>query len=187
MGENGLPTTFVPGRNLLFFTLAGALAYRRGLRHIVSGVCETDFSGYPDCRNDTVKAMERALNLGMEADFELDTPLMWIDKPATWAMAEELGGAALVELIREETHSCYLGVREARHDWGYGCGDCPAMAGHDRAAGMRAAPAADPRNSRRVKLVIFNLQDRGCAGGFPQSLVTVSRGLPKIEAASFRM
>ncbi len=126
MGEDGLPTTFVPGRNLLFFTLAGALAYRRGIRHIVSGVCETDFSGYPDCRNDTVKAMERALNLGMEADFELDTPLMWIDKAATWEMAESLGGGALVEAILEQTHTCYLGERSARHAWGYGCGSCPA-------------------------------------------------------------
>lgn len=126
MGENGLPTTFVPGRNLLFFTLAGAYAYRRGIRHIVSGVCETDYSGYPDCRNDTVKAMETALNLGMEADFVLDTPLMWIDKAATWGLAEELGGAALVEAIIEQTHTCYEGDRTHRHAWGYGCGTCPA-------------------------------------------------------------
>ncbi|MEE8536032.1 MAG: 7-cyano-7-deazaguanine synthase QueC [Kiloniellales bacterium] len=122
----GLPSTFVPGRNLIFLTFAAALAYRRGIRHIVTGVCETDYSGYPDCRDDTIKALQVALNLGMESRLVLHTPLMWIDKPATWAMAEELGGAALVELIREETHSCYLGVREARHDWGYGCGDCPA-------------------------------------------------------------
>lgn len=126
MGKHGLPTTFVPGRNLMFFTLAGALAYRRGIRHIVSGVCETDYSGYPDCRNDTVKAMETALNLGMERDFVLDTPLMWIDKAATWTLAEALGGNSLVETIIEETHTCYLGDRTDRHKWGYGCGTCPA-------------------------------------------------------------
>ena len=119
----GLPSTFVPWCNLIFLTFAAALAYRRGIRHIVTGVCET---GYPDCRDDTIKALQVALNLGMETRLVLHTPLMWIDKPATWAMAEEMGGAALVELIREETHSCYLGVREARHDWGYGCADCPA-------------------------------------------------------------
>ena len=124
--EAGLPSTFVPGRNLIFLTFAAALAYRRGIRHIVAGVCETDYSGYPDCRDDTIKALQVALNLGMETRLVLHTPLMWVDKPATWAMAEELGGAPLVELIREETHSCYLGLREARHDWGYGCGDCPA-------------------------------------------------------------
>jgi 7-cyano-7-deazaguanine synthase len=126
MTEAGLPSTFVPGRNLIFLTYAAALAYRRGIQHIVIGVCETDYSGYPDCRNDTIKALELALNLGMESRFVLHTPLMWIDKPATWAMAGELGGAALIELIREETHSCYMGVRDTRHDWGYGCGDCPA-------------------------------------------------------------
>ena len=126
MTEAGLPSTFVPGRNLIFLTYAAALAYRRGIQHIVIGVCETDYSGYPDCRNDTIKALELALNLGMESSFVLHTPLMWIDKPATWAMAGELGGAALIELIREETHSCYMGVRDTRHDWGYGCGDCPA-------------------------------------------------------------
>ena len=122
----GLPSTFVPGRNLIFLTYAAALAYRRGIKHIVTGVCETDYSGYPDCRDDTIKALQVALNLGMESRFVLHTPLMWINKPATWAMAEELGGAALVELIREATHSCYLGVRDRRQDWGYGCGDCPA-------------------------------------------------------------
>jgi len=126
MGENGLPTTFVPGRNLLFFTLAGAYAYRRGIRHIVSGVCETDYSGYPDCRDETVKAMQAALNLGMETDFVLDTPLMWIDKAATWQLAEDLGGAGLVDVIIEETHTCYEGDRMHRHAWGYGCGACPA-------------------------------------------------------------
>jgi 7-cyano-7-deazaguanine synthase len=126
MTETGLPSTFVPGRNLIFLTYAAALAYRRGIKHIVTGVCETDYSGYPDCRDDTVKALQVALNLGMEARLVLHTPLMWIDKPATWEMAEDLGGAALVELIREQTHSCYLGLRDTRHDWGYGCGDCPA-------------------------------------------------------------
>ncbi len=126
MGENGLPTTFVPGRNLLFFTLAGAYAYRRGIRHIVSGVCETDYSGYPDCRDETVEAMEKVLNLGMEADLILETPLMWIDKAASWILAERLGGAALVAAIIEETHTCYEGDRGHRHDWGYGCGACPA-------------------------------------------------------------
>ncbi|HUS53661.1 MAG TPA: 7-cyano-7-deazaguanine synthase QueC [Thermohalobaculum sp.] len=126
MTEAGLPSTFVPGRNLIFLTYAAALAYRRGIKHIVTGVCETDYSGYPDCRDDTIKAFQVALNLGMETRFVLHTPLMWIDKPATWRMAEQLGGATLVELIREATHSCYLGVRDKRHNWGYGCGDCPA-------------------------------------------------------------
>lgn len=126
MGEDGLPTTFVPGRNLLFLTLSAAVAYRTGCRHIASGVCETDYSGYPDCREETIKAMETALNLGMASDFVLETPLMWIDKAATWKMASELGGNALVDLIVEETHTCYLGDRSTRHDWGYGCGTCPA-------------------------------------------------------------
>ncbi len=126
MGENGLPTSFVPGRNLLFLTFAAALAYRRGIKHIVTGVCETDFSGYPDCRDDTVKAMQLALNLGMEARFVLHTPLMWIDKAETWRMAEGLGGAPLVDLVRDGTHTCYTGDRTHRHDWGFGCGTCPA-------------------------------------------------------------
>ncbi len=126
MSEGGLPNTFVPGRNLIFLTFAAALAYRRGLKHIVGGMCETDFSGYPDCRDDTIKAMQVALNLGMEKRFVLDTPLMWIDKADTWALAERLGGPALVDVIIEETHTCYLGERGARHDWGYGCGTCPA-------------------------------------------------------------
>jgi 7-cyano-7-deazaguanine synthase len=126
MGEAGLPNTFVPGRNLLFLTLAAALAYRRGLEVIVAGVCETDFSGYPDCRDDTIKAMQIALSLGMDRRFLLETPLMWIDKAATWRMAEGLGGQALVDLIVEHTHTCYLGDRQHRHDWGYGCGQCPA-------------------------------------------------------------
>jgi 7-cyano-7-deazaguanine synthase len=125
-GTNGLPTTFVPGRNLIFLTFAAAVAYRRGLRHIVGGMCETDYSGYPDCRDDTVKAMQLALNLGMDRRFVIHTPLMWIDKAATWRLARELGGDALVDLIREETHTCYRGDRDQRHDWGYGCGTCPA-------------------------------------------------------------
>jgi len=106
--------------------MAAALAYRRGLDHIVGGMCETDYSGYPDCRDQTIRAMETALTLGMDRQFTLDTPLMWIDKAATWQLAESLGGAPLVDLIREETHSCYLGDRSFRHDWGYGCGACPA-------------------------------------------------------------
>jgi 7-cyano-7-deazaguanine synthase len=125
-GGGGLPNTFVPGRNLVFLTLAAAIAYRRGFKHIVGGMCETDFSGYPDCRDDTVKAMQLAVNLGMDAHFILETPLMWLDKAATWRLAETLGGTALVDLIREATHSCYLGERDVRHDWGYGCGSCPA-------------------------------------------------------------
>ncbi len=126
LGAEGLPTTFVPGRNLQFLVSAAAIAYRRGLRRIVGGMCETDYSGYPDCRDDTIKAMQVALNLGMQRRFVLETPLMWRDKAATWALAEQLGGAALVELIVEQTHSCYRGERGTRHDWGYGCGDCPA-------------------------------------------------------------
>lgn len=126
IGDSGLPNTFVPGRNLVFLTFAAALAYRRGLRHLVAGVCETDYSGYPDCRDDTVKALQVALNLGMESRFVLHTPLMWIDKSATWELAEALGGNALVDLIIEDSHTCYLGQRGARHDWGHGCGSCPA-------------------------------------------------------------
>lgn len=126
MADNGLPNTFVPGRNLVFMTFAAALAFRRGARHLVTGVCETDFSGYPDCRDDTMKALQVALNLGMETRFVIHTPLMWIDKAATWKMAHDLGGNALVELLVEETHTCYLGERKVRHAWGYGCGTCPA-------------------------------------------------------------
>src|SRR5215813_9955638 len=126
MEQDGLPNTFVPGRNLLFFTFAAAVAWRRGIRHLVGGMCETDFSGYPDCRDDTIKALQIALNLGMERRFVLHTPLMWLDKAATWKLAAELGGNVLVDLIREETHTCYLGDRKQRHPWGYGCGECPA-------------------------------------------------------------
>jgi 7-cyano-7-deazaguanine synthase len=126
MEASGLPNTFVPGRNILFFTLAGALAYRRGIRSLVGGMCETDFSGYPDCRDDTIKAVQVALGLGMDTRFTLETPLMWLTKAETWRMAKQLGGDALVDLIVEETHTCYLGERTKKHAWGYGCGDCPA-------------------------------------------------------------
>jgi 7-cyano-7-deazaguanine synthase len=124
--SGGLPNSFVPGRNLVFLTLAAAVAYRRGLQVLVTGVCETDFSGYPDCRDDTMKALQLALSLGMDRRFLLETPLMWIDKAATWAMAEALGGPELVDLVTEHTHTCYLGDRQHRHAWGYGCGECPA-------------------------------------------------------------
>ncbi len=122
----GLPNTFVPGRNLLFFTYAAALGYRRDIFNLVGGMCETDFSGYPDCRDKTLKSLEQTLSLGTEADYCIETPLMWLDKSRTWAMAQELGGSRLVELIIEETHTCYKGVRDRRHDWGYGCAECPA-------------------------------------------------------------
>jgi 7-cyano-7-deazaguanine synthase len=124
--ESGLPNTFVPGRNLLFFTLAAAIGYRRGLKHLIGGMCETDYSGYPDCRDDTLKSLQATLSLGMDHRFVIHTPLMWRDKRATWELACELGGDRLVELVREESHSCYLGERGQRHPWGYGCGDCPA-------------------------------------------------------------
>ncbi len=124
--EGGLPNTFVPGRNLLFLTFAAALATRRGLKHIVGGMCETDYSGYPDCRDDTIKSLQATLNLGMDSRFVLHTPLMWLDKAATWRLAERLGGDDLVGLIRDDSHSCYLGDRTHAHDWGRGCGECPA-------------------------------------------------------------
>ena len=126
MQENGLPNTFVPGRNLLFMTVAATVAYRRGLNVLVGGMCETDFSGYPDCRDDTMKALQVALNLGMASRLKVETPLMWIDKRQTWELAQQLGGQALVDLIRSDTHTCYLGQRGTLHDWGYGCGTCPA-------------------------------------------------------------
>lgn len=128
MGADGLPNTFVPGRNLIFLTFAAALAYRRGIADIVGGMCETDYSGYPDCRDDTIKALQNAISLGMTRNVTLHTPLMWLDKAATWQLAHDLGGTALVDLIREQSHTCYLGERGARHDWGYGCGECPACA-----------------------------------------------------------
>ena len=128
MQENGLPNTFVPGRNLLFLTVAAALAYRRGMTALVGGMCETDFSGYPDCRNETLRALESAINLGMASTLRIETPLMWLDKAQSWKLAEELGGQALVELIRADTHTCYLGERGTLHAWGHGCANCPACA-----------------------------------------------------------
>lgn len=128
MTDAGLPNTFVPGRNLLFFTLAGALAYRRNVRTLIGGMCETDYSGYPDCRDDTLKAQQVALSLGLDKRVTIETPLMWLDKGDTFALAKDLGGQNLVDLIVEETHTCYLGDRDNRHDWGYGCGSCPACA-----------------------------------------------------------
>lgn len=139
MEEGGLPNTFVPGRNLMFLTFAAALAYRRGIKHIVTGVCETDYSGYPDCRDDTIKALQVALNLGMESRFVLETPLMWIDKAETWQLAEDLGGKALVATIIKESHSCYMGERGTLHPWGHGCGKCPAC--ELRAKGFEAYAA----------------------------------------------
>jgi len=126
IADSGLPTTFVPGRNLVFFCFAGALAYRRGARHLVAGMCETDYSGYPDCRDDTIKAMQVALSLGLDKRVAIHTPLMWIDKAETFALAVEIGGDAFLDLLIEDSHSCYLGDRSKRHDWGYGCGTCPA-------------------------------------------------------------
>ena len=156
MESTGLPNSFVPGRNLLFLTLAAALAYRRGLQVLVTGVCETDFSGYPDCRDDTMKAMQLALSLGMDRRFLIETPLMWIDKAQTWALAHQLGeqagpggGDRLVELIVEHTHTCYLGERGRRHSWGHGCGECPACV--LRARGHAAYVAGAPSASSRIR------------------------------------
>jgi 7-cyano-7-deazaguanine synthase len=140
MTASGLPSTFVPGRNLLFFTYAAALAYRRGIGVLVGGMCETDYSGYPDCRNDTLQTLARALSLGLDRPVAIDTPLMTIDKASTWALAATLGGEPLVDLIIEHTHSCYLGARTVRHAWGYGCGSCPACA--LRAGGFQRWQAA---------------------------------------------
>lgn len=126
MQADGLPNTFVPGRNLLFLTLAAALAYRRGISVLVGGMCETDYSGYPDCRDETMRALQSALRLGMSTQLYIETPLMWLDKAATWRLADQLGGQSLVDLIRTETHTCYLGERGQLHEWGYGCGQCPA-------------------------------------------------------------
>lgn len=139
MQANGLPNTFVPGRNLLFITVAAALAYRRGIDVIVGGMCETDYSGYPDCRDESLRALESALQLGMATPLSLQTPLMWLNKAETWQLAEDLGGTPLVELIRTETHTCYLGERGTLHDWGYGCGSCPACE-------LRAKGYVDYRN-----------------------------------------
>jgi 7-cyano-7-deazaguanine synthase len=124
--QNGLPNTFVPGRNLLFFTFAAAIAYRRGLSVLVGGMCETDYSGYPDCRDNTLKALQVSLSLGMDMPLVFETPLMWLDKKQTWVLAKDLGGVGFVKFIQEETHTCYLGDRQHRHDWGYGCNNCPA-------------------------------------------------------------
>ena len=154
MGADGLPNTFVPGRNLVFLTFAAALAYRRGITHIVGGMCETDYSGYPDCRDETIRALQAALNLGMDRPFELHTPLMWLDKAATWKLAHDLGGAGLVDLIREHSHTCYLGERGARHDWGYGCGECPACA--LRAKGWREYGDESATVSRRCRSEVSN-------------------------------
>ena len=126
MTARGLPSTFVPGRNLAFFVYAAALADRRGMEVLVGGMCETDFSGYPDCRRATLDAMQQALQLGLERDVEIATPLMQLTKAQTWALAHDLGGEALIELILEDSHTCYLGERGQRHAWGYGCGHCPA-------------------------------------------------------------
>ena len=144
MGRDGLPTTFVPGRNVLFLTAAAALGYRRGIADLIGGMCETDYSGYPDCRDKTITAVAEALTLALARRVTIHTPLMWIDKAATWKLAEELGGAKLVDLIREETVTCYEGDRAHRHDWGYGCGVCPAC--DLRARGYRKyASAANPK------------------------------------------
>lgn len=126
VAQDGLPNTFVPGRNLLFFTYAAALAYRRGINDLVGGMCETDYSGYPDCRNATLRSLQESLSRGMDRNFTIHTPLMWLDKADSWRMAHELGGDALVTLIRDETHTCYHGTRGEKHAWGYGCGACPA-------------------------------------------------------------
>ncbi|MFW9616776.1 7-cyano-7-deazaguanine synthase QueC [Aquabacterium sp.] len=128
MQANGLPNTFVPGRNLLFLNFAAALAYRRGASVLVGGMCETDFSGYPDCRDNTLKALQVAISLGLDSPMTIETPLMWLTKAQTWQLSQDLGGHTLNELIVEHTHTCYLGDRTQRHAWGYGCGQCPACA-----------------------------------------------------------
>lgn len=146
MTHKGLPNTFVPGRNLLFFTYAAAVAYRRDIPVLVGGMCETDFSGYPDCRDDTLKATQIALSLGMDQRFTIETPLMWIDKAQTWQLAHDLGGEPLVELIRSQTHTCYVGDRTTEHAWGVGCGTCPAC--ELRAVGWRNWKRASARPAR---------------------------------------
>ena len=144
--KSGLPNTFVPGRNLIFMSFAAALAYRRGLSVLVGGMCETDYSGYPDCRDDTLKALQVTLSLGLDSRMVIETPLMWLDKAQTWALAERLGGAALVDLQVEQTHTCYLGERSKLHSWGYGCGHCPAcqlrQTGHAQFMQQRQLPDA---------------------------------------------
>jgi 7-cyano-7-deazaguanine synthase len=126
MEKSGLPNTFVPGRNLLFLTFSAAVAYRRNLKNLVGGMCETDYSGYPDCRDDTIKALQVAISLGLDMRLVLETPLMWIDKANTWKLAKQLGGEKLLELVREDTHTCYMGDRTHKYDWGYGCNACPS-------------------------------------------------------------
>src|SRR6476469_9071974 len=143
----GLPSTFVPGRNLVFFTYAAALGYRRGLHTLVGGMCETDYSGYPDCRDATLRALGEAIRLGTEIPFTIETPLMWLSKAETWELAERLGGQALIDLMIEHTHTCYRGERGKRHDWGYGCGTCPAC--ELRARGYEQWQAARAENRRR--------------------------------------
>jgi len=138
--KSGLPNTFVPGRNILFFTFAATVAYRRGLEVLVGGMCETDYSGYPDCRDNTLKSLQVAMSLGLDSPMVVETPLMWLDKAATWEMARDLGGEALVELIQQDTHTCYKGDRSKQYDWGYGCGDCPAC--ELRSKGFAAYKAA---------------------------------------------
>jgi 7-cyano-7-deazaguanine synthase len=149
LSADGLPTTFVPGRNLIFFCFAGALAYRRGARHLVGGMCETDYSGYPDCRDATIKAMGEALRLGMARPIEIHTPLMWIDKAGTFALAREIAGQQFLDLVIEESHSCYLGERGQRHVWGYGCGACPAC--QLRAQGYEAFVAGEIRSGAAAR------------------------------------
>ncbi|WP_337878023.1 7-cyano-7-deazaguanine synthase QueC [Caldimonas sp.] len=145
MQAHGLPNTFVPGRNLLFLTLAATLAYRRGASVLVGGMCETDYSGYPDCRDNTLKALQVAISLGMDTPMTVETPLMWLNKAQTWTLAERLGGTALVDLIVEHTHTCYLGQREPRHAWGRGCGQCPAceLRARGHAQYLAGEPAAE--------------------------------------------
>jgi 7-cyano-7-deazaguanine synthase len=141
---DGLPNTFVPGRNLLFFTFAAAVAYRRALSVLVGGMCETDYSGYPDCRDDTLKSLQVTLGLGLDQRFEVATPLMWLDKAATWQLAQELGGDPLVRIVREDTHTCYRGERGEPHAWGHGCGNCPACALRARGHAAWQQAAARP-------------------------------------------
>lgn len=151
---SGLPNTFVPGRNLLFLGFAAALAYRRGASVLVGGMCETDYSGYPDCRDNTMKAMQLALSLGLDTAMTLETPLMWLSKAQTWALSEALGGAALTAVVEELSHSCYLGQRDRRHAWGYGCGDCPACR-------LRATGHAAWRQARAAGLPVPGPQQPG--------------------------
>ena len=184
MAENGLPNSFAPGRNLIFLTFAAALAYRRGARHLVAGVCETDFSGYPDCRDDAIKAMQVALNLGMETRFVGHTPPMWIDKAATWAMTRELGGDRLVDLVRQETHSCYLGERGALHDWGHGRGECAACCcGRPGGRGLQPLEPASHSHvmAREAKQSVV---ERGCMDRFAALAMTFRQNIiPTARAA----